>query len=91
MNRRARDYPSARYGSTPVDGPFQGIGIKPHWEAMLYNYYRVLGWDVATGKPLPQTLQAVGLGHVIADLWCTRARMRFARTIPARTRSIAPL
>ncbi len=66
---RELDQPSERYGSTPVDGPSQGISIQPHWDAMLDNYYRLLGWDVATGKPLPATLKTLGLEHVIADIW----------------------
>ncbi|MCW4038559.1 MAG: hypothetical protein NWF13_07495 [Candidatus Bathyarchaeota archaeon] len=66
---RELDRPSERYGSTPVDGPSKGISIQPHWDAMLDNYYRLLGWDVATGKPLKETLKALGLEHVIADIW----------------------
>jgi len=63
------DRPSIRYGSTPVDGPSKGIAIMPHWEKMLENYYRLMGWDVETGKPLPETLKKLGLEHVIKDLW----------------------
>jgi aldehyde:ferredoxin oxidoreductase len=63
------DRPSVRYGSTPIDGPSKGIGVMPHWEKMLENYYKLMGWDVATGKPLPETLKALGLPHVIKDLW----------------------
>jgi aldehyde:ferredoxin oxidoreductase len=66
---RELDRPSERYGSTPVDGPSKGISIQPHWEAMLDNYYKLLGWDVATGKPLKETLKSLGLEHVIADIW----------------------
>ena len=62
------DRPSARYGSTPVDGPTVGISILPHWEAMLRNYYELMGWDVQTGVPLPETLEGLGLGHVVEDL-----------------------
>ncbi len=66
---RALDYPSERYGSTHVDGPWKGIGIKPSWEMMLANYYRLMGWDAETGKPLPETLRNLGLEHVVKDLW----------------------
>ena len=62
------DRPSARYGSTPVDGPSTGISILPHWEAMLRNYYELMGWDTETGIPLPSTLEDLGLGHVSKDL-----------------------
>jgi len=62
------DRPSARYGSTPVDGPTVGISILPHWDAMLRNYYGLMGWDAETGIPLPETLEGLGLGHVVEDL-----------------------
>jgi aldehyde:ferredoxin oxidoreductase len=68
---RELDRPSRRYGSTPVDGPTKDIAIAPHWEKMLENYYRLMGWDLETGKPLPETLKNLGLKHVIKDLWKT--------------------
>jgi aldehyde:ferredoxin oxidoreductase len=63
------DRPSERYGSTPVDGPWKGISIKPYWEKMLENYYSLMGWDVKTGVPLPETLRKLGLDYVVKDLW----------------------
>jgi aldehyde:ferredoxin oxidoreductase len=66
---RELDYPSTRYGSIHTDGPWKGMSIMPHWEAMLENYYRLMGWDVATGKPLPETLRKLGIEHVIQDIW----------------------
>ncbi len=66
---RELDYPSARYGSTQVDGPYKGIGIMPSWEAMLANYYRLMDWDEKTGKPLPETLKKLGLENVVKDIW----------------------
>ncbi len=66
---RAQDYPSTRYGSTPVDGPSKGLSVMEHWEEMLDNYYRLMEWDVTTGKPLPETLRKLGLEHVVKDLW----------------------
>lgn len=66
---RELDHPSARYGSTPVDGPSKNQSTTPHWEKMLENYYSLMGWDVETGKPLPKTLKNLGLEHVIKDLW----------------------
>jgi aldehyde:ferredoxin oxidoreductase len=62
------DRPSARYGSVPVDGPIKGIGIMPHWDEMLRNYYTLMGWDAETGVPLRGTLENLGLGHVADDL-----------------------
>ena len=62
------DRPSARYGSTPVDGPHAGLGIMPHWDEMLSNYYSLMGWHPETGIPLPETLRDLGISYVIRDL-----------------------
>jgi aldehyde:ferredoxin oxidoreductase len=63
------DAPSPRYGSTPHDGLAAGRGIMPHWDKMLSNYYRRMGWDEKTGKPLPETLAGLGLDFVVPQLW----------------------
>ncbi len=60
--------PSARYGSAPADGPAKGISILPNWESIQRNYYEKMGWNPETGKPLPQTLEQLGLGYLVADL-----------------------
>lgn len=60
--------PSERYGSTPVDGPAKGISIGVHWDRIRDNYYEQMGWDVKTGKPLPETLKKLGLEHLVKDL-----------------------
>jgi len=65
---RNMDRPSTRYGSTPIDGPSKGKSIMPHWEKMLENYYRQMGWHTETGKPLPETLKMLGLEHVTKDI-----------------------
>jgi aldehyde:ferredoxin oxidoreductase len=59
--------PSRRYGSAPVDGPAEGRGIAEHFEGMRRSYWQKMGWDAETGKPLPETLQLLGLGD-LADL-----------------------
>jgi aldehyde:ferredoxin oxidoreductase len=64
-----KEQPSPRWSSTPVDGPAKGISIRPHWEGMLDNYYKLMGWDRKTGRPLPETLRALGLEDIINDLW----------------------
>lgn len=64
--------PSPRYGSTPVDGPAKGITIAPHWERMLEIWYDLVGYDRTTGKPKPETLRALGLERLVADLWGPR-------------------
>ena len=60
--------PSARYGSSPVDGPAQGKFIMPHWESIRRNYYQQMGWDAETGKPLLKTLERLGLAQIFPDL-----------------------
>ncbi len=66
---RNDDRPSPRYGSTPVDGPSKGKTLASQWDAMLDNYYKMMGWDIKTSKPLPETLRSLGLEHVIPHLW----------------------
>jgi len=61
--------PSPRYGSVFPDGPYKGKGITPVLDEMLDIYYREMGWDRATGKPLPDTLEKLDLAHIIPDLW----------------------
>jgi aldehyde:ferredoxin oxidoreductase len=60
--------PSLRYSSTPVDGPVAGIGIREHWDAIRDNYYEQMGWDVETGKPLPETLIKYGLEDLVEEV-----------------------
>lgn len=59
--------PSIRYGSTPINGPAQGIGIKEHWDLISEIYYRLMGWDPNTGKPTPKTLKELDLEDLISD------------------------
>jgi aldehyde:ferredoxin oxidoreductase len=35
------------------------------WPVMIRNYYGLMGWDEQTGKPLPQTLEKLGLAEMI--------------------------
>jgi aldehyde:ferredoxin oxidoreductase len=65
---KAMEAPSLRYSSVPVDGPQASKSIMPHWEALRSNYYKNMGWDAETGKPLPQTLENLRLGRLIPDL-----------------------
>jgi len=66
---RSLEAPSPRYGSTPVDGPFAGKTFMPKLDEMLDDYYQRMGWDKDTGKPLPETLKALGLDYAIKDIW----------------------
>jgi aldehyde:ferredoxin oxidoreductase len=59
---------SDRYISqAPPDGGAKGssINIKP----MVSEYYQLMGWDEATGKPFRQTLAELDLDDVAEDLW----------------------
>ncbi|MBI4301052.1 MAG: aldehyde:ferredoxin oxidoreductase, partial [Chloroflexi bacterium] len=64
-----KEQPSARWSSAPEDGPAKGKTISPHWEGMLDNYYIEMGWDRKSGRPMPETLRALGLENVVKDLW----------------------
>ena len=64
-----KDRPSTRWSSAPVDGPAKGITINPHWDAMLDNYYKQMGWDTKTGVPTADTLNKLGLQNVAKDLY----------------------
>ncbi len=59
--------PSVRYGSVPVDGPAEGKNIMEKWDEMQALYYKVMGWDPATGAPLPETLKTFGLEKVVKN------------------------
>ena len=61
--------PSEWYASVPIDGPAKGKDIKPHWGYMLDAYYNHMGWDRRSGRPLPETLQSLGLEKEKDDLW----------------------
>jgi len=51
-----------------VDGPAKGKAIAEHFDQMKRNYWRNMGWDTETGKPLPETLERLGLGDLAKDL-----------------------
>ncbi len=61
--------PSEWYSSVPVDGPAKGKDIKVHFEYMLDAYYKHMGWDRKSGRPLRETLDRLGLGKERGDLW----------------------
>src|SRR5713101_4739952 len=69
----AMEYPSTRYGSTPVDGPAKGQAIRAQWEKMLDTWYAEVGFDRKTGRPWPKTLKGLGLDWLAKDLWGKKA------------------
>lgn len=66
------DAPSPRYGSALPDGPDEGIDIGPVWGEMLDIYYKEMGWERTSGRPLPETLKKLDLEDLIYDLWPER-------------------
>jgi aldehyde:ferredoxin oxidoreductase len=67
------EYPSERYGSTPHDGPAKGQAVREQWDTMVDTWYREVGYDRKTGKPLPRTLQDLGLDWLARELWGSKA------------------
>ena len=51
----ATERPSKRYGSIPEGGFAAGKDIMARWEFMLENYYKLMGWEPKTGRPLDKT------------------------------------
>ncbi|MCI0548541.1 MAG: hypothetical protein L0027_14815 [Candidatus Rokubacteria bacterium] len=68
----AVEYPSARYGSQPVDGPAKDHDVMKQWEHMVDVWYDTVGYDRKTGKPTRATLAKLGLDWLARDLWGKR-------------------
>lgn len=47
----------------------KGVSVQPQWDAMLDNYYKLMGWDRKTGKPTQETLKKLGLDYIVKDLY----------------------
>lgn len=56
-----------RYFDEPItSGPFKGQRLdREAFNRMLDEYYRLHGWEVATGHPLPETVRKLGLEPVL--------------------------
>jgi aldehyde:ferredoxin oxidoreductase len=52
---------SLRLSEAPKEGVAQGKTIGPYLDEMRQNYYKLMGWDEQTGRPLPETLKRLGL------------------------------
>jgi aldehyde:ferredoxin oxidoreductase len=59
--------PSTRYALPPNEGPGANKFFLLHYDKMLKNYYRGMGWD-EKGRPLPETLKELGIERIIRDL-----------------------
>jgi aldehyde:ferredoxin oxidoreductase len=53
----------------PQSGPAKGKSIAPYLRGMIMEYYRLMGWDEITGKPLKSTLKRLGLEEYIRYIW----------------------
>lgn len=53
----------------PDGGSMKGVSQAWFFDIQKQNYYRGMGWDTETSKPLPETLKAVGLEELIPLLW----------------------
>jgi aldehyde:ferredoxin oxidoreductase len=60
---------SARLIETPTDGLSKGKGLAPYLKGMVLEYYRLMGWDEKTGKPLRETLERLGLEDSVHYMW----------------------
>lgn len=58
-----------RLVEAPQDGRAAGLSIAPHLQWMIDEYYKLMGWDAKTGKPMRKTLERFDLAHVARDLW----------------------
>ncbi len=64
---RKDDIPPYRFTSEPMpDGPAKGSVFET--DIMLDEYYETIGFEKETGRPYRQTLQALGLEDVAAEL-----------------------
>jgi len=55
-------------GNPPMDrGPHKGVRLDT--EAVVKDFYREMGWDFESGKPLKEKLEKLGLDEVIKDLY----------------------
>jgi aldehyde:ferredoxin oxidoreductase len=55
------DTASPRLLEAPVDGPNKGRVLGPLIDQAVRAYYREMGWDEDTGRPLPATLEGLGI------------------------------
>jgi aldehyde:ferredoxin oxidoreductase len=66
--RREHDTLPKRLREPLPSGPSAGQSVE-NLDGMLDEYYEACGWDKATGLPLPETLDDLGLGDVREVLW----------------------
>ncbi|MBE7003084.1 MAG: aldehyde ferredoxin oxidoreductase [Ruminococcaceae bacterium] len=58
--------PRRMAGDPPLpDGPLKGVRLNNR--AQVNAHWRAFGWDEATGVPLPETVERLGLGELLAQ------------------------
>ncbi len=64
------DFLEGKWTRGPVPGgKYSGEAVdRREWDAMLERYYTTRGWDPATGIPLRETLDQLGLHDIAEDL-----------------------
>ncbi|MHB1134686.1 MAG: aldehyde ferredoxin oxidoreductase N-terminal domain-containing protein [Chloroflexota bacterium] len=70
----------------PLIGEKQGMD-PTKFRALLSEYYRLRGWDVATGHPTRERLEKLGLADVAAELATGPAAEGVDESWPPRTRA----
>jgi len=65
----AQDTVSERLMQPQINGPAKGTCLRDAIPVMVKDYYNVMGWDVETGVPLPETLKELGLEFAIEEMW----------------------
>ena len=53
----------------PDAGPAAGLSIAPYLAGWVREYYKTLGWDERTGKPLKSTIKRLGLEEFQSVVW----------------------
>jgi aldehyde:ferredoxin oxidoreductase len=54
----------------PADaGPAAGKSIKPYLRGWVKDYYRLMGWDPNSGRPLKSTMRRLGLDEYLPLVW----------------------
>jgi aldehyde:ferredoxin oxidoreductase len=60
---------SPRLLEAPDGGRAKDNPVKPYLTRMIDDYYRLMGWDIQTGKPWKKTLETLGLKQEAEDIW----------------------
>jgi aldehyde:ferredoxin oxidoreductase len=65
IDRKADSLPPKLFVPLTGEGPTAGVALEhAEVEAAKEEYYRLAGWDAASGNPTPTTLRRLGLEWV---------------------------